>query len=60
MKSIDQTSLIPPSTVSAAGLTPDQPLARFDAQIQLQFLVDPVNFFVVPAEPLHVAQIQGT
>jgi Mn-containing catalase len=37
-----------------------QTLARLDAQIQLQFPVDPVNPFVVPAKPLHVAQIQET
>ena len=37
-----------------------QALARFDAQIQLQLSVDPKDLFVVPDDPLHVAQIQET
>ncbi len=32
-------------------------LFRLDPQVQLQFAVDPIHAFVVPAVALHVAQI---
>jgi hypothetical protein len=39
---------------------PYQPLARLDAQVQLQLPVNPVHALMVPAEALHVAQVQET
>ena len=41
-------------------LVAQQALARFDPQIQLQFPLDPIYPLVVPAKPLHVAQMQET
>jgi len=34
---------------------PDDALARFDAQIQLQIALDPIHALVLPSEALHVA-----
>ena len=39
-------------------LVAHQPFARFDAQVQLQFPVDPVDALVVPSKASDVAQVQ--
>ena len=38
-------------------LVPHQPLARFDAQVQLKLPVDPVDALVLPLEPFDVAKV---
>ena len=39
-------------------LFPNQAMARLDPQVRFQFAVNPVDAFMVPAERLHVAQVQ--
>ena len=50
MESIDQTSLMACGTLS--------PFARFDAQVQLELAVEPVDALEVSLEPPDVAQVQ--